>query len=442
MTYDAMMQLSLPRNPLRQEMFRSFLIWFTTSCILFATNQLTTLPVGFFPSYAQEHLGMTSLDLSFFFSVYPLCIMISSPLAASTVICLGLMLSGSTTIAFAYSSTSGSVFVLRILQGIGAGAAVLVIQEFVVAAAFISAPPLGSALYEYGGFEMPFLAAGVAQLLLVMIVPFLFIEYALPDGLYSRGPIPSAIFPAPTVDNGVTFKDVLTPTCLLGAQHVAIGFGFALSAFVYFLGGILYVWLSRKCGCKHVIICGLLQLAVGFFFLGPPPFLNSYFNDYVRLWSTQWLSLVCIGCGAALSIAPGLPLTLMSVSTQGTHAFNLVIGLFSSAIYCGQALGPFLALLLMHVLPSTPTSSCFAESAPSSPSLDSNVINACDSSLPWAFTVYSFVLLALLVFVIFNLSTGDDIIAFLKKRKRVSLSRQTSEYGQFIFLDDNEDEVS
>lgn len=130
-TYDAMMQLSIPRNPLRYESVRAAVLCGATAVILFLTNQLTTLPVGFYPDYARSELGMTTVHLGLFFSLYPLCVMLSSPLAAKispiigrqTVICLGLVISGSTTIGFAYADTIGSAFALRMAQGLGAGAA-------------------------------------------------------------------------------------------------------------------------------------------------------------------------------------------------------------------------------------------------------------------------------------------------------------------------------
>lgn len=328
-----------------------------------------------------------------------------------------------------------------------------------MAAAFVTAPPVGSLLFQYQGYQMPFLASGVAQILVVMLVPFVFIEYNLPDGLYSRGPLRSASFylPMPKGDQ-VGFRDVLTPTCVicliltvfsmasfgfidphlgshlqtvLGAQHFAIGLGFAVSALVYFLGGLAYVWLSRNCGCKQVILFGLLQLSVGFFFLGPPPFMETFFHDYNRLWSMQWLSLVFIGCGAALSIAPGLPLTLISVANLGPQAFNLVIGLFSAAIYLGQALGPFVALFLMAVLPQSHSLNCFASKE--------NAFHSCESALPWAFTTYSFFAAVLFAFVAWNLSTGEAIVELLQSnRKRFPLARQASEYGQFVFFDEED----
>lgn len=328
---------------------------------------------------------------------------------------------------------------------------VLVIQECIVASAFITAPPVGSLLFEYYGFQIPFLVSGVAQLLVVMIVPMLFIEYALPDTPYSRWQKLTSVYTT-AYSNRVGFRDVITPTCticlvltvfamgsfgfidpylgshlqtVLGAQHTAIGVGFGLSAFVYFIGGVVYVWLSRSCGCKQVILFGLLQLSVGFFFLGPAPFLNDHFTDFNRLWSTQWLSLICIGCGAALATAPGLPLTLMSVAEPGSHTFNLIIGLFSAAVYLGQAIGPFLALGSLKILPVTHSLNCFVTAD-----------NECMSSLPWAFTLYSFLALGMFGIVAYKLRTGEVVVELLEQKRRVSLHRQASEYGQFVFFDE------
>ncbi|EGZ16789.1 hypothetical protein PHYSODRAFT_501067 [Phytophthora sojae] len=433
---------------------------------------------------------MTPAELSVFFSVYPLCIMLSSPLAASvsptigrqTLICLGLMLSGSSTIAFGYATGTASAFLLRIFQGLGSGAAVvgsfsmmseefashvgqiLAIQEFVVAAAFVTAPPLGSYLYETQGYEMPFLASGVAQIVVVIIVPFIFIEYSLPDGIYAAPRARSAsrsLYRTPSFSI-VRYKDVLTPTCVislmvtsfamssfgfidpylgthlhkvLGAEHMAVGLGFALSAFVYFLGGLVYAWLSRNCGSKQVILLGLMLLSVGFFFLGPPPFLNGLFQTTRSLWLAQYVSLMLMGCGTALAIAPGLPLTLASVQDKGTHGSNLVIGLFAAAIYLGQALGPFMAYVLMRILPATHSLNCTS----SQDNPESSIVT-CDSSLPWAFTVYSALTLGLFAFVAVHLPTSEAIAELLRqKRKRVPLMRQPSEYGQFVCFDDDDD---
>ncbi|TYZ56961.1 hypothetical protein PybrP1_010156 [[Pythium] brassicae (nom. inval.)] len=475
-----------PRGLLQHARVRTAVIWLAASGVLFLTNQLSTLPVGFFPAYARQAFGMTPAQLSLFFALYPLCIMMSSPLAAAvslavgrqTVICVGLVVSGTTTVAFAYASAVHALFALRVLQGLGAGAAVvgafsmlsdefsasvgtvLAVQELVVAASFVSAPPIGSLLFQYQGYQLPFLASGVAQILLVMLVPFLFIEYSLPDGLYGRGPVRrsgSFYFPSGKHDT-VGFRDVLTPTCalcllatafamasfgfidpylgshlqaVLGAQYVAVGLAFALSALVYFLGGVAYLWLSRHVGCKRAILLGLLQLVVGFFLLGPPPFLNALFRDGRALWATQSLALALIGCGAALAIAPGLPLTLASVSAAGPQATNLVIGLFSAAIYLGQALGPFVALLLLAVLPQSNLPNCTV--------LEQDASRPCKSALPWAFTTFALLAAALLGFVAWKLPTGEATEEMLQdKRKRFSLTRQASEYGQFVFFDEDE----
>ncbi|KAG7398964.1 hypothetical protein PHYBOEH_010069 [Phytophthora boehmeriae] len=479
-TYDSMMMMKQPLEVFQRTKIRRLVIWLVTSCILFLTNQLTTLLVGFYPSYVAKKGIMSPAELSVFFSVYPLCIMLSSPLAASvstivgrqTLICLGLMLSGSSTIAFAYATGASSTFLLRMFQGLGSGAAVvgafsmisevfsshvgqiLAIQEFIVAAAFITAPPLGSYLYETQGYGMPFLLSGAAQIVVVIVVPFIFIEYSLPDGMYSQRTrsATTVLYRTPSF-NLVRYQDVLTPTCkvcltvatfsmssfgfidpylgshlhkMLGAEHVAVGLGFAISAFVYFLGGLVYAWLSRTCGSKHVVLLGLMMLSVGFFFLGPTPVLNGLFQNPNRLWFAQYGSLMMTGSGAALAIAPGLPLAIASVQDKGTHGTNMVIGLFAAAIYLGQALGPFVSFVLMQVLPTTHSLNCIA-------------VVSCDSSLPWAFTVYSLLTLALAVLVAGKLPTSEATAELLRrKHRRVPLMRQPSEYGQFVVFDEDE----
>ncbi|GMF37313.1 unnamed protein product [Phytophthora lilii] len=311
---------------------------------------------------------------------------------------------------------------------------------------------------------MPFLVSGVAQIVVVIIVPFIFIEYSLPDGIYAAPrtrPASGSLYRTPSFSI-VRYKDVLTPTCVislavttfamssfgfidpylgthlhkvLGAEHVAVGLGFALSAFVYFLGGLVYAWLSRNCGSKQVILLGLMLLSVGFFFLGPPPFLNGLFRNTKSLWVAQYISLMLTGCGTALAIAPGLPLTLASVQDKGAHGSNLVIGLFAAAIYLGQALGPFMSFVLMQILPVTRSLNCTSmQDNPES------TIVTCDSALPWAFAVYSVLTLLLLAFVAAHLPTSEATAELLRqKRKRVPLMRQPSEYGQFVCFDDDED---
>ena len=111
--------------------WRTMAISIVAYSILFVENQLTTLLVGFFPSHAAQTFELSQWHISAVFSIYPLCIMFSSPLAAKlscilgrqTVISMGLLLSGLTTLLFAHATTPFCILLLRALQGIGAGAA-------------------------------------------------------------------------------------------------------------------------------------------------------------------------------------------------------------------------------------------------------------------------------------------------------------------------------
>ncbi|KAF0682549.1 Aste57867_25347 [Aphanomyces stellatus] len=475
-THDALMQLSQPWNPFRRPSWQTAVVTTVGCMILFLANQLTTLLVGFYPAYAQETLGATSFQVSALFSIYPLCVMIACPagsflttrLGRNAVICLGLFVSGLGTIWFAYCENVAILVVLRGVQGLGAGLAIVgsvsmiaeqllmtvghavSITELVVAVAFITAPMVGSLLFDYGGIALPFLVSGLAQLACLMVIPSLFVEYGLPDGLLFDVDRPGADPRTP-----LQFRDVLTPIafiCLvittaamggfglvdptlgshlnreLGAQHTAIGIGFSLSALLYFLGDQAFVYLTSKCGCKPIILAGLACLTVAFLCLGVPALLRVHAaptNASYALWSIDGIALVLMGSGAALAIAPGVPLSMASLDTTQENfklaeARPLMIGLFGGAVYLGQAAGPCLAYVLAKSMPAVH-----------------------GSSLPWVFTTYGVVLGLVWVYVWLYLPSGEDIQRKAATyRKTFSLQRQVSEYGQFVSIDEDEDDGS
>ncbi|RHY36877.1 hypothetical protein DYB25_002382 [Aphanomyces astaci] len=462
--HDKLMQLSQPWNPFRRPTWQSAIVTTVGAFIIFLANQLTTLLVGFYPLYAQQSLGASEFQVSALFSIYPLCIMVACPsgsflatrLGRNAVICLGLFVSGLSTIWFAYCDNVNLLVVLRGIQGFGAGMSIvgsvsmiteqatmtvtnaISITELVVAVAFVTAPAIGSVLYGWGGVSLPFLASGVAQLACLMIIPSLFVEYGLPDGLLFEVARPGA---EPTVP--LRFLDVLTPTsvvCLvvttvamggfglvdptlgthlqhsLGAQHTAIGIGFSVSALLYVAGDHAFAYLTMQCGCKPVILLGLTCLSISFMCLGVPS-LAGVHDSTTALWSLDGIALVLFGSGTALAIAPGVPLSLTSLEQVNfTEARSLLIGLFGGAVYFGQAVGPWLAWSLSQVVPRTN-----------------------GSPLPWVFTLYGLVLGVVWAYVFTCLPSGDEIQA-KAYRRTFSLQRQVSEYGQFVSIDDEEDE--
>ncbi|KDO23474.1 hypothetical protein SPRG_11397 [Saprolegnia parasitica CBS 223.65] len=479
--HDALMEVSQPWNPLRRPSWQAAIVTCVGAAVLFVANQLTTLLVGFYPAYAKHTLGASPLEISALFSIYPLCIMLSCPLASiaaskigrQSVLCLGLFGSAMATLAFAYATNVYLLIALRSVQGWGAGMAIVgsvamiadgfggrvghtvSITELVIAIAFISAPMVGSALYDIGGVQVPFLASGVAQLACVMVLPSLFLEYGLPDGL--AGAASTSLNAEPEVG----YADVLTHTSLsclgvtalimcgfglidpnlgshlqkeLGAQHTAISVGFGLSALVYYLGGVVYSVFSTQCGCKPAIVAGLVVSSCGFASLGLPSFVLAPAAPSVwALWSLQGLALILIGCGASLSLAPVLPLALASLPRCGNGSLQLLIGLFGSAVYFGQALGPFVALGLMQVLPARHTSYC-----PDG--------HTCESPLPCVFVVFAAFLLLVSVVLGVRLASETDLAPKAKTRqlqkKMSSLGMYLPEYGQFVEFDDDENPES
>ncbi|RHY29870.1 hypothetical protein DYB32_004786 [Aphanomyces invadans] len=463
--HDKLMQLSQPWNPLRRPTWQSAVVTSVGAFIVFLANQLTTLLVGFYPLYAKQSLGASELQISALFSIYPICIMVACPagsylttrLGRNAVICLGLFVSGLSTIWFAYCTSVNILVVLRGIQGLGAGMSIvgsvsmiteqatmlvttaISITELVVAVAFVTAPAIGSILVEWGGVSLPFLASGLCQLACLMVIPSLFVEYGLPDGLLFQIVRPGSDPKAP-----LRFADVLTSTSLvclmvttvvmggfgvvdptlgthlqhsLGAHESAIGIGFSVSALVYVVGDYAFTYLTTQCGCKPIILGGLTCLSASFLCLGVPSLVGIY-EPTTAKWGLNGIALVLLGCGSALAIAPGVPLSLASLTCLGLNlaeARPLLIGLFGGAVYFGQAVGPWFAWVLCQVVP-----------------LDEG------SPLPWVFTVYGISVAVVWLYVFTCLPSGQDIHARVYERS-FSLQRQVSEYGQFVSIDDDGD---
>ncbi|OQR93582.1 Major Facilitator Superfamily (MFS) [Achlya hypogyna] len=476
--HDTLMQVSQPWNPLRRPSWQTAIVTALGGTVLFLVNQLTTLLVGFYPSHAKHILHASPLQISLLFSIYPLCIMLACPVASAaanrigrqSVLCLGLFGSAMATIAFGYATNIYLLVFLRSVQGWGAGMAIVgsvamladafagnvghavSLTELVIAVAFISAPMVGSALYDLGGLQLPFLTSGVAQLVCVMVLPSLFLEYGLPDGLAPA----TAVSINADDDAGVT--DALNRTsiaCLavtavamcgfglidpnlgshlqkeLGAQHTAVGVGFGLSALVYYGGSVAYSAFSGRCGCKPAIIAGVFVSASGFAVLGLPSLVAAPSAPAAwALWSVQGLALVLIGSGTAVALAPVLPLALASLDTiKPTHGLQLLIGLFGSAVYLGQAIGPFVALGLMQVLPRARTSYC----------PDGQL---CESPLPWVFVVFACFLGAFGLVLGGLLPSEQPVATRALLKKMSSLGMYLPEYGQFVEFDDDENPES
>lgn len=193
----------------KQPFWQNLFCLTTTSLVVFVLNQLMTIVVCFFPQYASDVLQASDLQISAVFSLFPCGIMLASPVASKActsplvgrqlVISTGLSLSCFATLAFAYFTSIQWLLVLRLIQGLGAGWAIVgcvstlaelyhdqllrVIggEELVVATAFITSPGIGSVLYDMGSVELVFITSAALQGLLLLLIPLLFMEFNLPD---------------------------------------------------------------------------------------------------------------------------------------------------------------------------------------------------------------------------------------------------------------------
>ena len=424
-----------------------------------------TLYVGFFPSYAQNTFHFSLWECAFLFASYPFSVLIMcttlSPLlpllGRAILMQMGFFLAGMCSLLFGAGTTWWVLFVARCGQGMSAscifiGLFGMVLERYadqtecivgwiqsIIAIAFITAPSFGVALFEYGGYDAPFLTLAAEQFSMLLIVPIVSMELELPDGLKKQrreeeydveeeGNVEEASMWTPTtrmcwavVCIAMMSFGFIDPTLgqhlqrTIGAQHTAVGLAFATTALAYGgVSGMLHHFQVR-CSAKSFILLGLMCLVIGFIFLGPSPLLPSTFT-ILQAWIVQWLALLCLGSGAALCIAPAVSLSRKTVSeTQLPH----LVAAFAGAVYAGQAIGPLWATAGMYFLPTTQHQLCHVTSTIS-----------CESALPWVCTFHAFVLLVVcgLAWLVLPYSTtplGPGTFTSIQRDAFV-------EYGQFV----------
>lgn len=226
----------------------------------------------------------------------------------------------------------------------------------------------------------------------------------------------------------------------MGAQHTWIGLGFAVSPGMYWICSRVqqHPWVRRECRCRSLISVGLVLLSVGFLLFGPIPLVRK-FEPYLIdkfLPKLQWLSLLMIGSGGALSIAPSVSLAVMNLKKMVPehrdfmHGMHVLIGLFSGAVYLGQMIGPFVAWFFMDILPSTRSPTC----------VTGIPIMTCENSLPWASTAFSMLLLG--SFIVMRLTLPQDVCDTIEEGEKnepcsgAFFQRQALDYGQFVYFEE------
>ncbi|KAG8192443.1 hypothetical protein JTE90_017973 [Oedothorax gibbosus] len=348
-----------------------------------------SLQAPFFPREA-ELKGATPTQYGFVFSVFELVIIIMSPVYGKMIprvtpkflIISGVLIGGLACCAFGSLDyvPAGTwyitlAFIVRIFEGFGA-ASLMTASFTIVAATFpdsvatsfslmetafgfglIVGPTIGGALYQAGGFVLPFVVTGGLLLLGCLVLGFL-----LPPTEAERSSESRNLFKF-LFDGGIisfTFS-IITSLLFIGfnsatlephlrqfnLKPVVLGVIFVITGGIYAITTPVWGKICDKgVSPLYINVGGSILVCAGLLFIGPVPF---FFFD-PSLGSVIG-SLVVIGFGLSAKLVSSFVGALKNTLRRGfpdnLSTYGMVSALFSTACSTGAFIGPSLGGLLL-----------------------------------------------------------------------------------------------
>ncbi|GFY72923.1 MFS-type transporter SLC18B1 [Trichonephila inaurata madagascariensis] len=298
----------------------------------FCAGACVSLQAPFFPAEAESK-GATPTEYGFIFGIFQLTIFVTAPLMGKIVTYVspkfllnsGILAVGVTCILFgtldlvvdtrAFVSLA---FVIRTVEGTGAAAlrtscytiiasqftegigTTFAILETFLGVGLITGPTLGGALYDLGGYGLPFYVVGS-----IVIVDAIIIFFVLPD---------------------------------FNLSGVFLGMMFALSGTIYAITAPGWGWLcDKKCNSQVLSLFGCGIQVASLLLIGPAPF----FDMAPTVWIVV-LSLVLMGFALGAKLVCAFTGTLQDTMNRGLPPDLSTYGLVSSMIASSQSLGAFI----------------------------------------------------------------------------------------------------
>ena len=372
----------------RQIVILVLFIW-SEFCMALACS----LQAPFYPHEAEKK-GARPSEYGFVFGVYELVVFLFCPifgkflgsLGVEFVTNAGIVVVGVTCTLFGFLTMVNNVivfiaysFAIRILEGIGYAAFTtaifsIIAQEFPddVGATFagvetffglglILGPTIGGALYEVGGYLLPFVVVGSCLLFGGVLIYFLLPPQRAPisssnsHGLLFLLKKPPFVFGTATVfctAYSIGFvQAILEPH--LRALHLSM---FHVSL-IFIINGITYFFLAPIFGkicdsllSPHVVMTmGTVFVAVGFLIMGPAPFLPLKMSLKTIISS---LVVTGVGNGATLiSSFSGFHKDALAFGlSDDISTYGIVSGHWMSTFALGAFIGPSAAGVLFDLV--------------------------------------------------------------------------------------------
>ncbi|XP_064652804.1 MFS-type transporter SLC18B1-like [Lineus longissimus] len=388
-----------PDNGKKKAAVSGFTLWdvLLVTCFYlnsFAAATTFSVLIPFFPKEAVSK-GVSVTVVGIIIGIFDILIFIASPVIGILVgkftpkwfyiggcftIGICAMAYGLLDIVPAGSAFIASAFVLRMVEALGTSAEwtsgdTILTQKFPTKIATLTGmmgttmgignlvgPALGGALYQAGGFRLPFFVTGGFVLLLWPFSVILLTAFQEQTGAIAAPENRDA-----KTDTSFTiwrlilhyriFIAILSPItgflCLcvmlpvltahlepFGLTTGVLGLFFIITPGVYGLGSPLVGLVIDKWHCgEYLTIVGDLLMMVGYLLIGPFPL----FHIRQSLWLTV-VSLVILGIGATLLLIPILPQMVADARKIGfpdnTQTYGIIAALNVSGISLGCGMGP------------------------------------------------------------------------------------------------------
>nr|CAB3266124.1 MFS-type transporter SLC18B1-like [Phallusia mammillata] len=381
------------RRNLAQYTRRQWIALAAVCYINFSSNANFSILSSFFGVEAINH-GASDLEVGFIFSSYAIANTIFCPLygflipmfGPKPLLLFGVLLSSACSFLFSQMHLIAypKMFVFaclscRCVQALGCAAyfvasVVIIAQEWKDSVTFamgisevftglgmIGGPLLGGWLYEQGGFQLPFLVAG-----LIMFVGLFVSYYSIHNeqGASTLGGNFLTLLRKPNIAATVILMCVMWAAMdfnmpilalhmeALNASPVVVGAMFFILATGYILCAPLIGFLAKtKKSERTCMIIGGLLTAFSYLLIGPSPLFDFFQFSDLTLGSVA-LSMSLLGIGLSTALVPIFN-DLTNSAVESGMADDLVTagvvgGIFNGGTFFGEFIGPTVEGILMN----------------------------------------------------------------------------------------------
>jgi len=355
----------------------------------FCNAMCVSMQAPFYPHEAEKKGCMPS-EYGLVFGIFELTVFLVSPIIGANMNRMGMKFTlnfgigtvGVTSIMFGFLDRIDNAktflalsFVLRIIEACGnsgflTGSFSMIAKEFPdnVATMFailetffgigmIVGPTVGGALYEAGGFTLPFVLLGA-----VLVCAAGFCYFVLPssvDAVNAVSEKPSVLQALKVPSITMAMYSVACSAASLGfiqatlephlrsfeLTPLVIGSMFVVSGGCYGFSAPIWGMICDKYPPKQVTLIGALFIGIGFSIIGPLPFFHL--EKSIKLII---LSLVFHGLGLGAEVVAGFADAHRSALASGfpdtIDTYGLISGLWTSTFALGAFVGPTLAGIL------------------------------------------------------------------------------------------------